>query len=79
MAGISGSRFNLIVNGVLFMATCSESRTGGIEESRGSAVYYQVSELQDLFMKLQDYKTLMELWNDCQNWKSWSTRRSTTA
>ena len=67
MAGISGSRFNLIVNSALFVATCSIPRTGGIEGSRGSAVYYQVSELQDLFMKLQDYEAQMELWNDCQN------------
>lgn len=67
MAGISGSRFNLIVNSALFVATCSIPRTGGIEGSRGSAVYYQVSELQDLFMKLQDYEAQMKLWNDCQN------------
>lgn len=66
MAGISGGRFNMIVNSALFVATCSEPRTGGIEGSRGSAVYYKVTELQDLFMKLQDYKAQMELWNDSQ-------------
>ena len=68
MAGISGSRFNMLVNSSLFVATCSEPRTGRLEGGgRGSAVYYQVWELQDFFMKLQDYQAQMELWNDAQN------------
>lgn len=67
MAGMSGSRFNIVVNSALFVATCSEPETGGIPDSRGSAVYYQVKELVELLMSLHDYKAQMELWNDCQN------------
>lgn len=64
-AGISGNRFNLVVNSALYCATCSEPVGKAALVGRGSALFYQVDELVGLFLALRDPKAQSVLLADC--------------
>ena len=64
-AGISGSRFNWVVGSALYAAMCSEPVGKTALVGRGSAQFYQVDELVDLLLALQDPKAQSVLLADC--------------
>ncbi len=64
-AGISGSRFNWVVDSALYCAMCSEPVGKTALVGRGSALFYQVDELVDLFLALKDPKAQSILLADC--------------
>lgn len=64
-AGISGSRFNWVVGSALYAAMCSEPVGKTALVGRGSAQFYNVDELVELFLALQNPAAQSVLLADC--------------